>query len=254
MSVETLYKYGRLGEHSESLFSTPTIWFASPASLNDPFECRPWLEFAGTDEQLVSLFVRVLRRQSPNLSEVDALDKALAILQEGRHRDPRFWDFFRKDVGRLLATDIGICCLTKTNTNILMWSHYAADHQGYCLEFAATDSTPFFCEAQEVSYSSAFPVVNFFSTPHETQVDLIFLTKYEGWRYEEEYRIVDHQAGAGLHSYPPELLRSVTFGLRMCEEDRQTIRKWLKVRDQEVKVFEATIHDREFKIVPLEVQ
>ena len=160
MSIEVLYKYGKLGEHSESLFSTPTIWFASPTSLNDPFECKPWFDFDGTDEQLVSLFVRVLRRGSSTLSDVDALAQALAILQEGRHRDPRFWNLLRKDVGRLLSTDIGLCCLTKTNTNILMWSHYAADHQGYCLEFAAADSTPFFGEAQEVSYSTAFPVVN----------------------------------------------------------------------------------------------
>ena len=56
---------------------------------------------------------------------------------------------------------------------------------------------------------------------------LIFLTKFDGWRYEEKYRIVDHQAGAGLHTYPAELLKSVTFGMRMPQDERQKVRQWL---------------------------
>jgi hypothetical protein len=254
MSVEVLFKYGRLGEHSESLFSTATIWFASPPSLNDPFECKPWFEFDGTDEQIVGVLVRVLRRQDPARLQVDTLAAAISMLRDGRSKDPRFWSFFRNEVTKLIATKIGLCCLTTTNTNILMWSHYASDHQGYCLEFAATDATPFFGEAQKVSYSKEFPVVNFFDTPHDAQVDLIFLTKFEGWNYEEEYRIVDHQAGAGLRSYPPDLLKSVTFGLRMPEQDRLKIRQWLQRRDHKVEVFEATIHAREFKVIPMAAQ
>ena len=249
MSVETLCKYGRLGEHSEQVFSTPTIWFASPAKLNDPFECRPWFDFAGTEAQLVDFLVRMVRKQDAALPQDAALKRARAIYAEGRHKDPRFWDFFRGDVARLLARDVALCCLSSTNTNILMWSHYAQDHQGYCLEFAATDTTPFFGEAQKVTYASDFPVVSFFNTPHDKQVDLIFLTKFDGWKYEEEYRIVDHQAGAGLHAYQAELLKSVTFGLRMPQEDKQKVRQWLGKRGHAVKVFEAVIHAREFKMV-----
>ena len=254
MSVEVLYKYGKLGEHSESLFSTPTIWFASPASLNDPFECRPWFDFAGTDQQAMTFLVRVLQKRDSNLSAVDALERALAMLQGGRLKDSRLWNFFRKDITRLVATDIGICCFTTTNTNILMWSHYASDHRGYCLEFEASDTTPFFGEAQKVSYSKDFPTVNIFTTPRDSQVDLIFLTKFEGWRYEEEYRIVDHQAGAGLRSYPLRSLKSVTFGMRMPDEDRRKIQHWLQGRGHEVKVCQTAIHDREFKIIPSEAR
>jgi len=254
MSVDILYKYGRLGEHAESLFSTNTIWFASPSSLNDPFECRPWFEFEGTDEQMVSFLVRTLRKRDASLSYVDAIARALTMIKEGGHKDPRFGELFRNDVVRLLAKDIGLCCLSTTNTNILMWSHYATDHQGFCLGFEASDTTPFFGEAQKVFYSKEFPVVNFFNTPRDEQVDLIFLTKYEGWQYENEYRIVDHQAGAGLRSYPMELLKSVTFGMRMPEEDRQKIRKWLAGREYPVKLYEAMVHEREFKIIASEEQ
>jgi hypothetical protein len=249
MSVDRLYKYGRLGEHSESLFSRPEIWFSSPAALNDPFECRPWYNFEGTKEQVLEVFERIIRRHHAHWTQESVSTEAMNWYSGGRHQDPRFWTQFRRDLVNMIKARIGLCCLTRTNTNILMWSHYASEHQGYCLEFAASSTTPFFGEAQKVHYSEQFPVVNFFNTPNDTQVDLMFLTKFSGWKYEEEYRIVDHQFGAGLHAYPVELLKSVTFGFRTPEADRAKIRDWLRKRNAEVKLYQAAIDDREFKIV-----
>ena len=254
MSVDVLYKYGWVNEHAESVFATPTIWFSSPSSLNDPFECRPWFTFDGSQGQIVDVLTRALRRNNPCLAPHDATAHAVSIFLEGRHRDPKTWENLRNDVVARLGEDIGLYCLTKTNDNILMWSHYAQNHQGYCLEFEATDFTPVFGESQEVTYAKEFPVVDFFNTPHDKQVDLTFLTKFIGWEYEEEYRVIDHEAGSGLHTYAPEFLRSVTFGMRMPETDRQKIRGWLKNRGHDVKTYEASIHERDFKVVITEAK
>lgn len=248
MTVEVLYKYGRLNEHSEATFSTPTIWFASPTSLNDPFECRPWFTFDGERHEIVEALTRVLRRSNPNLPPNEATAQAVGIFLEGRHRNPETWEALRADVLAALENEIGLCCLSANNDSILMWAHYAQDHRGYCLGFEATDSTPFFGEAQEVHYAAEYPVVDFFRTPPADQVDLIFLTKFNGWSYESEYRIIDHENGSGLHSYPAELLRSVTFGFRMPEADRVRIREWVGRRGHAVTFFEAIRDDRQFKI------
>jgi hypothetical protein len=253
MAIEALYKYGRLGEHTESLFATPTIWFSSPAALNDPFECRPWFTFDGTEQQFIDVFGTIARRHFPKDSPQEVKAKASRLYAQGKHKDQKFLETFRADVVRMFSNHIGLCCLSKSNTNILMWSHYAGDHLGFSLEFAASDHTPFFGEAQEVRYATGFPVVDFFNTPHDLQVDLIFLTKFVGWQYEEEYRIIDHQSGPGLHTYPVELLKSVTFGLRMPEPDKQKIRGWLGKRGTEVKLYQASIGQRDFKIVLSEV-
>lgn len=253
MSIDVLYKYGRLNENSEALFTTPTIWFSSPAKLNDPFECRPWFTFEGDRDQIVETISTILRRIYPYLTPNDATARAVGIVLEGRHRDPAIWEALRRNVVSMLGTNIGLCCLSANNDSILMWSHYADNHCGYCLGFEATDNTPFFGGAQQISYDDKFPTVDFFNTPHEQQVDLIFLTKFSGWRYEAEYRIIDHQEGAGLHSYPVELLRSVTFGLRMPEADRARIRTWVELRDHGIKFFEAVLNDRQFKIEVREV-
>jgi len=248
MALEALYKYGKLSDHSESLFTTPTIWFSSPSALNDPFECRPWFTFNGTEGQFLDLLETVARRHFPNNTPEQISAEARRLYANGNHKSSQFEEMFRAGVIDMLSRHVGLCCLSRGNTNILMWSHYAADHTGFCLEFAATDYTPFFGEAQEVKYANGFPVVDFFNTPHDLQVDLIFLTKFAGWQYEEEYRIVDHQAGSGLHSYPVELLKSVTFGLRMLEENKQKIREWLGRRGTKVKLYQALIDQRDFKI------
>ena len=257
MTVQVLYKYGSLNKHSEALFSTPTIWFSPPAQLNDPFECRPWFTFDGTQDQraeIIKSLVRSLRKHNPQLTPENAIAHAAAIFLEGRHRDPNTWEQIRKDLLSMLGHRIGLYCLSKSNDSILMWSHYSQNHQGYCLEFEATNYTPVFGEAQAVKYASDYPVVDYFNTPNEKQVDLIFLSKYSGWSYEEEWRIIDHGAGPGAHAYPVELLRGVIFGLRMPESDRMNIRAWTKKRGHTVKFYEAVPSKRQFKIDIREIE
>ena len=254
MTIASLYKYGKLGEHSESLFTTPTIWFSSPVGLNDPFECRPWFTFDGTEVEVLSVFSRIVRRNAPELADDQVRARSIEMQKRHSNKDDSFWDRFREQVAQMIANHIGLCCLTTSNENILMWSHYANDHQGFCVEFQATDTTPFFGEAQRVNYEKSFPTVDFFRTSPENQVDLMFLTKYSGWSYESEYRIVDHQGGVGLHAYPIELLKSVTFGLRTPEKDRLQIREWLARRQTKVVIYQSQIDQRNFKITAREAR
>ena len=253
MTVQTLYKYGKLNDHSEALFTTPTIWFSPPALLNDPFECRPWFTFEGNREQIVQSIARGLRQYNPDMTPDNATAHAVSIFLEGRHRDPKTWEGLRQDVLATLGQRIGLYCMSRNNDSILMWSHYAQDHRGYCLEFEATNYTPVFGASQEVQYGADFPVVDFFNTPKEKQVDLVFLTKFNGWSYEKEWRILDHESGPGIHEYPPELLQGIIFGLRMPEADRATIRGWVKKRGHGVKFYEVEQDNRQFKIVVKEI-
>lgn len=249
MTIQSLFKYGKVNEHAEEVFSTPKIWFSAPAQLNDPFECRPWLTFNGTRDQIIESLVREIRRLNPNMTPHGATAEAVSIFLQGRHRDPMTWEALRQDLIETLGQKIGLYCLSETSDSILMWSHYADDHRGYCLEFEATDTTPFFGAAQQVIYNEVFPEVDIYNTPKEEQLDHIFLTKFHGWSYEKEWRIIDHETGPGIHDYPPQLLKGVIFGFRMPEADRNKVKAWIKSAGRTVKYFEAQRHDRQFKIV-----
>lgn len=244
-----LYKYGRLGARSEATFSSDQLWFSTPLQLNDPFECRPWFTFEGTDDQVIDFLATQVRRYDASATSETALARARNILRGGFQHDRPSWEALRQALLEMLSNEIGLYCLAEIPDSILMWTHYADDHKGFCLAFEATDQTPVFGEAQKVIYSDDYPQVDFFNTPHEKQVDLIFLTKFSGWAYEREWRIVDHERGPGLRTYPRELLKEVIFGLRMSSEDKARIRAWVSRRGHPVELYQAVRHEQSFSVV-----
>jgi len=253
VTIERLYKYGCINEHSKALFSTAQTWFSAPSKLNDPFECRPWFTFDGDKGEIIESLVRVFRKNNSLMTQDAATAEAVAIYLQGRHRDPSTWETLRQDVIQMLGNKIGLYCLARIPDSILMWSHYGHEHQGYCLEFEAADHTAVFGEAQPVLYSDSYPMVDFFKTPKEQQVDIIFLTKFTSWAYEQEWRIIDFQNGPGLHEYPAELLKSVIFGLRMSEPNKTLIREWVSRRGHAVQFFQAIRGEQRFSIELREV-
>jgi hypothetical protein len=77
-------------------------------------------------------------------------------------------------------------CLTPFPDSTLMWSHYAANHRGTCLEFDKNNAL--IGRARPVRYSKTYPEW----TP-QTAIDdplkLVF-TKSMDWSYEREFRII----------------------------------------------------------------
>ena len=247
MTVQHLYKYGTINEYSKCLFSTPSVWFSPPTQLNDPFECRPYFTFEGNRDQIIETLKRGLRRRYPASGNDDITATATSIYLEGRHRNPEIWEGLRNHLLQYLTNNIGLYCLSSIPNDILMWSHYGCGHSGFCLKFEAADDTPFFGRAQKVQYSRDFPIIDF-NTPIDKQVDLVLLTKYLGWCYEKEWRIIDHETGPGLKEYPSELLAGVIFGIKMPPENKNKIRDWINHGGRDVIFYQANLNEKKYAI------
>ena len=148
---------------------------------------------------------------------------------------------------------VGIYCLSEVANSILMWSHYAAGHEGYCIEFEASDSTPVFGEAQQVNYSPQYPMVEMFRMTGRQKADLTFLTKHRGWRYEREWRIIANETGPGHYPYPSQLMNRVIFGLSTSTKIKKKIREYASSRETPVRFAQATRHPHRFAIEILAV-
>jgi Protein of unknown function (DUF2971) len=251
--MKYLYKYGNLNQYSEKLFVAPQVWFSSPAELNDPFECRPWYKFDGSLDQIADVAQKMLQKQHPNLTSDMAAAETARLVLEGRYRDLQVQNLAREVPARWLS-NVGLFCLSSVCDNILMWSHYAGQHRGYCIEFASADDDYMFGAAEPVCYSPEYPVVELFNTSIDKQVQLTFLTKHDGWAYEREWRIIDTKRGAGFRPYPAKLFKSVIFGLRMPKSDRVRIREWVRDRGHLVTFYECLQNDRRFAIEVKEVE
>ena len=142
---------------------------------------------------------------------------------------------------------VGVLSLSAADRNILLWSHYAAGHTGLCLKFAATDHTTFFGRSLPVLYKEVCPDLSMVSSADE-HIDAFLLTKAIDWSYEEEYRIIDHDNGAGDKVFPPEHLLGVIFGARMAPPDKQVVSGWASTRKFPIEIFEAFVVPGEFSL------
>jgi hypothetical protein len=247
---KVLYRYRHLqGEHREwtkQILTDSILHFANPPSLNDPFDCKVHFKQSFSTEELRRKHVNLVKRYLPNLNrnqrrsrvkgDLDRLDRDEFIplitkgLQDG-------------------VDNCGVLSLSATDKNILLWSHYAAGHTGLCLKFIATSYTEFFGTAQPVEYKDTYPEIELLTNSPDQQIQAFLLTKATAWKYEEEWRIIDHDGGPADKVFPEELLAEVILGARMLQEDKDVVASWVSKRKTPVKLSQASIIPGSFALI-----
>lgn len=184
-----LYKYGSFDresatslERAEKLFAMPYLWFSSPSAMNDPFECRPYVSVKGTDEQILVWLFRQFKRLHPQWSDSDVRSHTYRVFAAGGNRSDEY-DYRLSEIIADSLAGIGIYCLSERQDSVLMWSHYARNHTGYCMQFEATSYTPVFGKAQKVNYCESYPAINYFRHTASEQVEKAVLSKNIDWCY-----------------------------------------------------------------------
>lgn len=171
-------------ERIDPIFSRSEIYFPSPTQFNDPFDCMIPPLFGGTEEDWRLWYERLISDENPSLDN-QQIDRIVSEkLRMGWHRDQKL---VRESTVRALETILeqtGVLCLSAKNDDILMWSHYSNGHTGFCLQFDATDNTPFFGFAQPVVYKKKYPVLNRFEATDDQILEASLLTKAYHWKYE----------------------------------------------------------------------
>lgn len=131
---------------------------------------------------------------------------------------------------------VGVFSLSKTYSDELMWSHYAAAHQGYCIGFNMhylnRSLKKFFYNVLEVAYSPHPPELKLMEQLNakfaEFGIQQLIGTKSLNWKNEQEVRIVTDKPGK--HFYDFRSVASIYFGLRMSDEWKDELMNALKGR------------------------
>lgn len=246
MQPQFLYRYRHLqGEHRQytsRILTESVLYFASPKSLNDPFDCKVNFNSSVSDSSLRRLCTSLLKKSDPLLNRAKRRD---IFLQSTKSRKSgKFLEGVTHDLQETV-NNMGLLSLSASCNNILLWSHYAYGHAGLCLQFR--HETSFFAQAQQVEYLVDFPKVNLCSTPKE-QVTSFLLSKAIDWKYEEEWRIIDYDNGYGDKKFPEEILVGIILGARMPPQDKLDVAKWVKERKSPVKIYKASINKDSFSL------
>ncbi len=98
-----------------------------------------------------------------------------------------------------------ICSLSAVEDHDLMWTFYADQHRGICLEFDGQH--PCFSAAREVKYGATPP-------PESDGFDARLFHKSSAWAFQQEWRMLSSER---KFSFPPDALKRVILGYRFPE-------------------------------------
>ena len=249
-----LFKYRSIEEHnidrSSRIFTHNELYFSSANQFNDPFDCKFDYSFAANKQDLKRYLWNSLSNKYPNWNR----SKKQRWIAQKLHKinDPEFEEGLKLATEKIIS-EIGICSLSRAPDDILMWSHYADSHRGFCVKILDDENDKFIARAQEISYSENYPIVNPIKDDYMARLVKSLLTKAKHWEYEKEWRIIDHEEGPGIKRFPPHLLVGVIFGCRMSEDLQGLIREWCKDREADLSFYQAREASRTYSLELIEV-
>jgi hypothetical protein len=191
----------------KEILDCPYLWASSVTSFNDPFEFKVAFEFPEKAEE-----ARIRYFEDNPMSSEANFQQWFGDLSQGNQ-----W-YIAQSIRESLIQSHAVCCLTKNFNNHLLWSHYANNHQGVCIEFdinGTQDIADFLCEAP-VSYSKKKPRFNYFRDSIADFLNLTVFHKSESWSYEEEFRIVFNSSGKKV--LKQNSIKRVYIGCRASSE------------------------------------
>lgn len=221
MKTLYLYKYLPVSTRTLGIIDTRKIWYAKPAGFNDPFDCGLDL----CDDMKIEEKIQVLRVQMERQGW--SARKITEQLEHSFTPKGELNDTAANNILKLTAAiyknrdNTGVLSLSRTCKSILMWSHYATEHRGICIEFAV----PMSDSLHKVTYSAIVPryTLHDIFVERNSEILLLFTTKHTHWRYEKEYRIILDR-GDILHDIPGRIT-SIIFGLKTLPDDESIVRK-----------------------------
>lgn len=222
MSAPThLYKYQRLTAHSLASLLNETVWLSSPVAFNDPFDCAITLSKDKLEESLEHAITEVAKKSEISREQIKNHDKVI-------NQDQAAYEWLRNSL-RTTMQKIGVLCLSATPCEILMWSHYAENHKGFCVEYDFSDGTQLRQLAHPVRYTETIPALSLANLPGDAKnsfLDVCIFTKAKQWEYEQEWRVIMHEGNRVFQA--PSKATSVIFGAKMPIHEKVMIHHALR--------------------------
>ena len=219
----TVFSFRRFNEYSLSDLINNTITVSPSVKMNDPLDSI--INLWGEEKRLISQ------------------------CQEKKHIKPMCSSF---NYYRIRAF-----CLGRGNSpirNILMWSHYAGEHTGFCVKYKL--SKHFICQEEnqdnEHMYLKRIIYTNKKINISIPSIDsnLAFATKKLDWKYENEIRLIVYNPNKSAPFYGVDLdneseIESIFFGYRCPESTISTIKNmFIRQKTKSPKFYKMVLDDK----------
>lgn len=224
---DNLYKYRSFGVNALRAITEAEAFYAKPSTFNDPLDCDPTIDMDIDRVHLERLLHRMLLKHKSD-------EEARNDIGYFRYMSSEYGDYKTEpDVEnylmRMLANDIkrkldselgneGVFSLSNSWKKGLMWSHYADEHRGICIEYDTRDQEHPRLAKVDYKGPRAIKASDLYRWKvrddigaKERVTRTYFYTKSGEWRYEREWRDVKERSGV---TDVPFRITAILFGLR----------------------------------------
>ena len=258
---DVVYKYRDWSDDlHKRMLSHNEIFLASPSSLNDPFDSKIPIRFDRGDEQKAfEMALCVVRSDHPRLDDVERQKMANEIVAKGIWKDPHNIEKHREFQRRKIDNDFGVCSFSAKRDINLAWTHYGADHSGFCVGFNAKgvidhfrrnlSATGLIADFYPVKYVDKFPYINGFETPNPDNLLTVLSTKANQWAYEEEIRLILISGTNQSVILDDTVIKEIILGMRMSDKFKNEIIQIAKSKGNQMRLFQAKRSENSFQII-----
>lgn len=284
-----LYKYRNFLSkgHFEAL-QRQTLWAVPPEEFNDPYDTAFTFDTGRLliEDQTAEEFLEYVKRLkgASNPSKVLRSERLVKPIQmrawnekvskellgrdftEDERRNFEAIDALSPTRGKaqvremvsFMRRNFSVLSLTENPSSILMWSHYADNHKGFCIQYDFSDRP----EVRDLR-RYCFPVLyrsklvdttKYMEKPGETNPlfgQFISLIKSDQWEYEKEWRII-YAFGGSQSKFEHKMPKpsAVILGSHVSNEDRVAMEDYCGKSG--IKLKSAELSHKEFRMSIIE--
>jgi hypothetical protein len=247
------------------MLSNSEVYYANPTLFNDPFDCKPTLIVDVTFTELKQLCFRMFEIEYSHDRAIKELEMCNYYSNEPDNitredREKYHCKLLSNEIEKLIHLKMkkrGVLSLAGSWRSCLMWSHYADEHKGICLEYDMTKAITFDSKAVEYNSDRSLLVSDIASWIYDhtpfSQADIdkkYFFTKAKAWEYEEETRFLANHQGV---SSAPFHLSAVHFGMRCDPSVISCIVKLMGGSDRDINFYQIHTTDNSFDLLGREL-
>jgi len=242
------------------------VFCNTPLNFNDPFDCILTFESTSYIKTKSDVCFDILRDRGIELSSTeynrlktdkDPINILVAILKgKGIHVNEDILSRIKnsKRFQSLLQKMLSVACFSEKNDSLLMWSHYAGQHKGFCIEYNFSDDPEISEFLFPVVYSGKKVIVN-------TNIQDVYslkaaLCKSDEWKYEQEWRYINilkstlgNPTGTTI-PYFDSPISAVYFGAKTAQADIDRLLNLTSKNQAVPKYYHMEMLDSEYKLIP----
>ncbi len=234
---DSLFKYFSSKKQNIHAVINNQIWLACPTTFNDPYDCHCHID----QSDLVTF-----NKFYGHFCKGDLINEILSVANGV--------EVFNRILANCVKKTLKVACLTDRADSFLMWAHYAESHKGFCVEYETSNLLE-----NEYIKNSLLPVYYSDKVTDFTNYNFEFnddkksssyfwrmaLTKPLEFQYENEWRLITQNKGAGLFNGMAKP-KAIYLGSKMDDFSKQCLITY--ANENNIEIHSTQIKSSNYKL------